>query len=815
VSNQESAQSDQQLVIQASPPSRRRLVLSVSAAVLLCSWLAVLVVGAADSWVVDPVVSAVTILIGFLIFHTIASPFVVWSSTRCQLLLSSMPSLVLFHVATACFVVSQRLSWSSSSSSLMAEVPREVGRAVAVYVALLVIFAHGSWLSYQDRRVATADAELREMRVQQSYLRSMLLTDGEEEDEEASELLEGDEREHLIVAPNATLLSELSIGHPDLVFTECLAGAAFDRALGLQMASRLRRRDYSLAHFYSDVRTCFPELELYLACKPVLVDNESASERDGVAPAVKKSGTTSGLTTDAEYRRTIGALFAVYWLMRIGIDGERGFSFGVDEAWKPREVPDPPARTQDLALASLEGSGVAAVEEDKVEQQRRAETQKRLSFYENQDWGRLQDLIADSGMISVDKQGGVTIDAERTLAMLALTAFHDVMKVEALLPAIAPEHAPYLGFKAGETINDHDIALGYVLDHYSHVLPSFTGLTADNRKSVRFTQSKMAFNHGWLVQGEAPPAPLFAPFKEVLVSGGAEPADVAFYFVHWLTDLAGAEPSPLGGGEKFVLKFPHAVLDSFIRSFSVLNELAHLTETQVFEKYLVRTWGETRGPLPLGEGAIALLRLSLQAQTPEKQGAVIAAFDALPSRDRATLASEMARTGISEQQYHRGPSFSQVQGPAFLIYYSPAFLRNWAPVHAKEALMILAEVYRRSRELWPLTPTSGNAHAVTIRIDQLKELKLSSILSVFSEGDAWAITRKNDNEGVVERDNLASITARAQDGTPCVVLKFHRVNKDMSGRSAKSKMTTSSALSRLSHATNSAKVAPAAGPSAS
>jgi len=32
--------------------------------------------------------------------------------------------------------------------------------------------------------------------------------------------------------------------------------------------------------------------------------------------------------------------------------------------------------------------------------------------------------------------------------------------------------------------------------------------------------------------------------------------------------------------------------------------------------------------------------------------------------------------------------------------------------------------------LWPLRPTTGNAHAVTLRIDQLKELKLSSILKV-------------------------------------------------------------------------------------
>ena len=61
------------------------------------------------------------------------------------------------------------------------------------------------------------------------------------------------------------------------------------------------------------------------------------------------------------------------------------------------------------------------------------------------------------------------------------------------------------------------------------------------------------------MQGEAPPAPLFGTFKEVMLSEHVAPSDVAFYFVHWLTDLAGAEPSPLGGAEKFVLKFPHAV----------------------------------------------------------------------------------------------------------------------------------------------------------------------------------------------------------------------------------------------------------------
>merc|ERR1719453_2344972 len=123
-------------------------------------------------------------------------------------------------------------------------------------------------------------------------------------------------------------------------------------------------------------------------------------------------------------------------------------------------------------------------------------------------------------------------------------------------------------------------------------------MTEANQKTIRFTQSKMGFNHGWLVQGEAPPAPLFAKFKEVMQSDHVAPSDVAFYFVHWLTDLAGAEPSPLGGAEKFVLKFPHAVLDSFIRSFSVVNELAIRSETDTAEAYLRARWGERPGAGP-------------------------------------------------------------------------------------------------------------------------------------------------------------------------------------------------------------------------
>ena len=93
----------------------------------------------------------------------------------------------------------------------------------------------------------------------------------------------------------------------------------------------------------------------------------------------------------------------------------------------------------------------------------------------------------------------------------------------------------------------------------------------------------------------------------------------------------------------------------------------------------------------------------------------------------------MARTGIYGQFFERAPKFDTSSGPAFLVYYSPALVRSLAPHHAYEALKLLAEVYRRARKLWPLTSSQGNGHAVTIRIDQLKELKLEAIQMAFAQ----------------------------------------------------------------------------------
>ena len=68
-------------------------------------------------------------------------------------------------------------------------------------------------------------------------------------------------------------------------------------------------------------------------------------------------------------------------------------------------------------------------------------------------------------------------------------------------------HKCMSGFKEGDLINDHDTALGYLLTFHAEVLPSFSECTPNDQRTIRFTQAKMAFNHGWLVQARpVPPA---------------------------------------------------------------------------------------------------------------------------------------------------------------------------------------------------------------------------------------------------------------------------------------------------------------------
>ena len=578
-----------------------------------------------------------------------------------------------------------------------------------------------------------------------------------------------------------------------------------DKASNLDVAHKIalniRKPEYTLRHFHDDLTSAFPELTYYM---------------------IADSKVSSGGTPVSEYLRTMGAAFAVYWLMRIGMDGERGFCFGVDEAWRPNPPPTGHTGAPSGNFFSLK------------------DPERRLAFYYKAPWGMLNQLMVDAGCLvpnaspgakddtpgkSIARQLSATtkgwgwggkkgtepdgpsgiqpdawkVDAERTVAMLVLTAIHDIMKVESLLPTVSKQYAPYRGFEAGDRINDHDVALAFILETFGSELPSFSGIPARQQRTITFTQSKIGFNHGWLVQAEAPPSALFSKFKDVITTDGASPADVAFYFVHWLTDLAGAEPAPLHGSEKFVLKFPHFVLESFIESFPVIHRLANSTETEVFEQYLLQRWEELPedlGPFPKGDDAIALARLVVQAQNAREQQSVAAAFRGqLSVGDRETLACEMALTGIAGQGFQSSGQHLIGMGPAFLVYYSPAFLRTVAKSHPLAALQILACIYRGARELWPFDTRDGASPSpttnclpslralaerpaalerrpsekprasmqyssqvaelgtVTVRIDQIKDMDTERLREADRNGDRWYIARSNAVEAVLVRHN--------------------------------------------------------------
>eukprot|EP00425_Heterocapsa_triquetra_P035343 CAMPEP_0195120010 /NCGR_PEP_ID=MMETSP0448-20130528/120835_1 /TAXON_ID=66468 /ORGANISM="Heterocapsa triquestra, Strain CCMP 448" /LENGTH=864 /DNA_ID=CAMNT_0040157399 /DNA_START=179 /DNA_END=2771 /DNA_ORIENTATION=- len=505
-----------------------------------------------------------------------------------------------------------------------------------------------------------------------------------------------------------------------------------------RMACCVADPDYTLRDYYMGL-SAFPELDLYLLDGDV-VPSSLRSTRGSEA--------SSGRTIGDEYQRTVGAFFCIYWLMRLNIDGKEGFSFGVDEDWKPLSPKDSDERLYPA--------------------------DKRLAFYRDCFWSEFEDLLVAAELLVRDKQDGqLSVNSTRLMALLALTAIHDVMKIETLLPTVQEGHAPYHGYQAGDTIGDHDHALSYVMDLFPSLLPSFSGLDPEERESVQFTQCHLCFNQGWFVQAEAPPGAIFTQFRKVMRERQSEvrARDIALYFVHWLTDLAGAEPSPLGGCEKFVTRFPLPVLNSFLRSFSAVRQLAEHTETEVTEAYLKSRWEEHKpplGPVPVGSDAVAKMRLLCMAQV--NSAPVLKAFDALPQEDRELLCLEMSRTGCAGQNYSESliprEAHALSCGPALLVYYGPAYLQSLGSDDAVDRLRVLAEVYRAARALWPESQ-DGAGSWVTIRVDAIKAMSVADIRGAVADGSRWVMLRKNQNEGFIERMPQQAV-AKAPEGISAV-----------------------------------------------
>jgi hypothetical protein len=330
---------------------------------------------------------------------------------------------------------------------------------------------------------------------------------------------------------------------------------------------------------------------------------------------------------------------------------------------------------------------------------------------------------------------------------------HDIMKLDVLLPVVGRGLQEFRGYKRGETITDHDIALTYVLDLCPMALPSFAGLSKPQQDSIRFTHCKLEYNMGWLVQAEAPPSALFRAFRSVVLSGNFQASDIAFYFVHWFADLAGAEPYPMQGCEKFVLKFPQRVLGNFVDSFPVVWTLGPKNETQVFEDYLIWRWENhepSLGAPPSGKGSIAKMRLVLMAQTDSHE--LLKQFSRLPEEEMNILSNELAMTGCQDQTFERDPGDIKNlrKGPALLIYYSPALMQKNGRKDPFRAMQILAEVFRTARLLYPLSDDPKEADkSVTIRIDAIKDLDLETVISP-DPGSHFVLMRNSGVDGQVK-----------------------------------------------------------------
>jgi len=538
-------------------------------------------------------------------------------------------------------------------------------------------------------------------------------------------------------------------GAPNAHLRRILAGKRTDWRTVRKMANRLLDRDYTLAQFNTDL-AAFPELSLYL--------------RDGVV------GTGSGRTTDDEYQRTVCAFFAIYWLTRLDLEGRQGFSFGTDEDWKVLEA----ASVQDGQVAMQSSSAPPEM------QQRLYNKERRLAFLNNAQWGFFRRLMVDAGLIDQVGNGrdSFKVNETRMVSLLALTAFHDIMKMEKLLPTVQSPHDGYHGYEAGDVIGDHDHALCYIMDHYPDLLPSFRELGSSERQSIQFTQCNLCFNHGWLVQAEAPPGAIFTKFREAITADRrlhAGAPDVALYFVHWLTDLAGAEPSPLGGCEKFVIKFPLHVLNSFLQSFKFIEGIASQTETQVMEKYLKYRWSDhvpSLGEPPRGPHGLAAMRLLCMAQAHGRT--VVEAFNQeLPDEDKEVLSVEMARTGCAGQSF--SPELVPMQvlsrpaGPAFLIYYGPAFLQAVGSDSVVLRLRILTEIYRCARELWPESQAAV-ATSVHVRIDAIKGLGVDDISEALVKGELWLVTKHNESEAFVEKASHRKLNKFVRNGQKFQIL---------------------------------------------
>lgn len=246
---------------------------------------------------------------------------------------------------------------------------------------------------------------------------------------------------------------------------------------------------------------------------------------------------------------------------------------------------------------------------------------------------------------------------------------------------------------------------------------------------------------------------------------------IAFYFVHWLTDLAGAKANPLAGAEKLVLGLPLRALKAFVHAIPIVQRIGETSETELYESYLAEAWPAPLGPKPTGRTAIASMRLALQAQAEPVQRGVLAALPAMQQHQRDILIRELQRTGVLGQVYSSGMDEECTAGPAILLYYGPAFLQQCGASEPRLALAILSEVYRAARGLFPIARREDAINScVTVRIDQLKGCSAEELLGMAAD-ERWVLVRVSSVSAALEKRRLGRELTEEQALMPSIVLE--------------------------------------------
>jgi hypothetical protein len=129
---------------------------------------------------------------------------------------------------------------------------------------------------------------------------------------------------------------------------------------------------------------------------------------------------------------------------------------------------------------------------------------------------------------------------------------------------------------------------------------------------------------------------------------------------------------------------------------------------------------------------------------------ILRQFQQLPDEDRHVLENELAMTGCSDQTFSRDtPSDKYVgKGPAILVYYAPALMQKAGRKDPRGAMMVLAEVLRHARELWPLEKESAN-RTVICRIDALKDQDVHQMRNP-EVSHSFVLVKSSGQDGMVK-----------------------------------------------------------------